>query len=292
MLDCPTSLVTPRHGAFLQTGDFLRCETGGASVPDNRLLPYTRMHAHTARPRLRYSQQHVLNAGRCRARFPIGRMRNPPGPVLAMVCRIRLSCKLPGRFPLAAGCSRIRSRNSYSVPRVLAVSIRSMLGRQCTPGPNTSALPVLATETSQLPSGSRPECLRQWGGFPFPYSSDQRTSFVLSPSLGVSSEAPVPTDLYFVRWGVHDALSDPKARRQAGARPRRPFDAALGAIYTTQTAAGENDTRRGEMGYIHGLWQTHTSGLVDCSPRMRTGNIGEDLDASATMRVSVELGNT
>lgn len=209
------------------------------------------MHTQTARPRLRYSQQHVLNAGRCRARFPIGRTRTPPGPVLAIVCTIRLSCKLPGRFPLAAGCSGIRSRNNYSVPQVWQYpSVQCWLSVHT--GPHTSALPILATETSQMPSGSRPECLRQWGGFPFPYSSDQRTSFVLSPSLGVSSEAPVSTDLYFVRWAVHDALSDPKARRHAGARPRRPFAAALGAIYTTQTAAGENDTRRGEMGYIHG----------------------------------------
>lgn len=118
----------------------------------------------------------------------------------------------------------------------------------------------LATEFPQVPSGSRPECLRLWGGFLFPYSSDPRPSFVLSPSLGVSSGAPVCTESQLRPMGPGDALSDPKARRRSGNQTRLSIRWCAWSYIYDAHCSRRNNARRGR-------WDIYT----DRGSRLRPG---------------------
>lgn len=138
----------------------------------------------------------------------------------------------------APGLSCIHPFNAVSAPD--SIALRCQIGHR----------------SSQIPLGTRPDSFLQWGNFLFPYSSDPRVSFVLSPGLGVSSEqlsARISTssDGPMTRYLIQKTEDCPH-------RTRSSIRCCAWCYIYDASCSKRNDTRRGR-------WDIYT----DCGRHVR-----------------------
>lgn len=175
---------------------------------------------------------------------------------------------------MAFNRSGVRSRNNYPVQEFSSIHPFNAVSAS---GPYL-CVARLATEGPQVPSGFHPESLRSVEQFPFPYSSDPRTSFVLSPGLGVSSErlsTRISTSSHqpMTRYLIQKPADSPVPGSVAHSLVRMELYVRRNLQEEKQRVSRQNGIYTRTVADLH--FRT-----TDYSPCVRTGKVGEDLDAS------------